>query len=96
MSTTPLLGGIGYVFGHDVLHPYVIAHAGVTFVTAYEGKNRPLETINNEAYFTLGGTAGLGYSVSEHFTVMASARYMKTFGEDLQTISILFGVSYRL
>ena len=96
MNATPLLGGIGWVFGDDVLHPYVIVHGGATFITVNIGKNRPSEEINNEAYFTLAGTAGLGYSISERWTAMGSLRYSKMFGEDLQSISLLFGISFRL
>lgn len=96
MNATPLLGGIGWVFGDDVLHPYVIIHGGATFITVNIGKNRPSEEINNEAYFTLAGTAGLGYAISERWTAMGSLRYTKMFDEDLQSISILFGISFRL
>ena len=96
MTATPLLGGIGYVFGDGDLHPYVIVHGGATFVTVNIGTNRPSEQINNQAYFTLAGTAGLGYSVSGRITITGSTRYTKMFGEDLQTLSILFGASFLL
>jgi opacity protein-like surface antigen len=96
MTAAPLLGGIGYVFGDDDIHPYVILHGGATFVTINLGPNRPSEEINNEAYFTLGATAGLGYSVSGRVTISTSARYLKMFDEDLQSLSVLFGASFLL
>ncbi|MCX6140559.1 MAG: outer membrane beta-barrel protein [Candidatus Kapabacteria bacterium] len=96
MNATPLLGGIGYAFGDGDLHPYVIIHGGATFITVNIGENRPSEQINNEAYFTLAGTAGVGYGVTDHLSFMFSGRYTKMFGEDLQSIALLFGVSYRL
>ncbi len=96
MTATPLLGGIGYVFGTGDIHPYIVVHGGATFITVNVGKNRPTEEINNEAYFTLASTLGIGYGIAEGWTISTSARYAKMFGEDLQTIAILFGVSYRI
>jgi opacity protein-like surface antigen len=96
MNATPIMGGIGYVFGTQDLHPYVMAHAGATLITVNLGANRPSEEINNEAYFTLGATAGVGYAASARLTITSSVRYTKMFREDLQTLSVLFGIAYHL
>ena len=96
MNATPIMGGIGYVFGTQDLHPYVMAHAGATLITVNLGARRPSEEINNEAYFTLGATAGVGYAASARLTITSSVRYTKMFREDLQTLSVLFGIAYHL
>lgn len=96
LNATPIMGGIGYVFGTSELHPYVMAHAGATLITVNIGARRPSEEINNEAYFTLGGTAGVGYAASARLTITSSVRYTKMFSEDFQTLSLLFGVTYHL
>ncbi len=96
LNATPIMGGIGYVFGTQDLHPYVMAHAGATLITVNIGARRPSEEINNEAYFTLGATAGVGYAASARLTITSSVRYTKMFREDLQTLSVLFGIAYHL
>lgn len=96
LNATPIMGGIGYVFGTSDLHPYVMAHAGATLITVNIGARRPSEEINNEAYFTLGATAGVGYAASARLTITSSVRYTKMFREDLQTLSVLFGIAYHL
>ena len=96
LNATPIMGGIGYVFGTQDLHPYVMAHAGATLITVNIGARRPSEEINNEAYFTIGATAGVGYAASARLTITSSVRYTKMFREDLQTLSVLFGIAYHL
>ena len=73
-----------------------MAHAGATLITVNIGARRPSEEINNEAYFTLGATAGVGYAASARLTITSSVRYTKMFREDLQTLSVLFGIAYHL
>ncbi len=96
LNLTNLLGGVGYAFSHLDLRPFVIIQAGAQFATLKVGRYPPSQELNNVAYFTLGGTAGLSYPVSERISILGAGRYLHMFGEDLQHIDVLMGVSFRL
>jgi hypothetical protein len=96
LNLTQLLGGVGYAYTAGDLLPFLIAQAGVQFATLEVGGYPPSEQFNNLAYFTAGGTAGLGYRVNTWLGILGMARYLHMFGEDLHHIDITMGASFRL
>ena len=96
LTVSPLLGGAGYVlsFG-EVVSSYVAVHAGASIINISEGARQPIPYLQNNAYFTVGGTIGLAYRLSEGVSLLTNARYLKMFGEDLQHVDASVGASFR-
>lgn len=90
----PLMGGVGYLFTGMPVVPFIVAEAGVTFLTLNAGKSRPIEGFNNEAYFAYGGRAGVGYPVSDNIALQVNVRFIKVATEQLSTLGVNGGISW--
>lgn len=96
LNITPLLGGVGYAFSVEGLRPFVILLGGAQFVTLELTKNRPAEEFHNQAYFSLGGSAGASYPVNHWLSILATVRYLHMFDAKFDHVDITLGTSFLL
>ncbi len=94
-NAAPVLGGVGRTFLIGDFRAFATINAGATILDLTTSKGLPAAFIEDNTFFTLGGSAGGGYNVAPWATILFTTRYLHMFGEEFSHLDVSLGASFQ-
>ena len=94
-NASPLLGGGGHVFHFGEFRAFATIHAGATIIGLTSSQGLPAAFIEDNTFFTVGGSVGGGYAVAPWASVLFQTRYLQLFGENFSHLDFSLGASFQ-
>ena len=94
-NASPVLGGGGHIFHFGEFRTFVTLHAGATILGLTTTRGLPAAFIEDNTFFTVGGSVGSGYRVAPWASILFTTRYLHMFGEELSHLDFSLGASFR-
>ena len=94
-NAAPILGGGGHIFHFGEFRTFVTLHAGATILNLTTTRGLPAAFIEDNTFFTVGGSIGSGYRVAPWASILFTTRYLHMFGEEMSHLDFSLGASFR-